>query len=499
MSRVFYVTTPIYYPNDVPHVGHAYTTVLADVLARWYKLEGYDVFFLTGTDEHGLKLQQAAEKAGKTPKEFVDSMVPVFKKYWSLLGIDYSRFIRTTDPDHEELVKKVFQRLYEKGYIYRGKYSGWYCVSCEKFYGEGEYAEEGGQKLCPIHRKPLEWVEEESYFLRLSAVQDEVLKLIEEGGHIHPESYAREVASRIRKEGLHDLSVARPKSRVYWGVELPFDSGYVAYVWIDALLNYLTGVGYTRDENFEKYWSEAHHIIGKDILWFHSAVWFSVLRMLGLPPPKKLLVHAYIVNRGLKMGKSTGNVVMIDDLVERYGSADAVRYLLMRLLNLEKDVEFDQKLLDSIYNGELADTYGNLVRRAGVLAQRRLGGTVERAEPDEELARLADNAVAKARALMAEARVSEALGAALEVLHEANGYMNRTQPWASEDPRAPLYNVLEAVRVATNLLYPVIPGAAQRVADAFGFQLRPPSQLAFGQTEVFRVADAPVLFKRISQ
>ncbi|UNQ73693.1 methionine--tRNA ligase [Infirmifilum sp. NZ] len=497
-GKAFYVTTPIYYPNDVPHIGHAYTTVLADVLARWYRLNGYDVFFLTGTDEHGLKLQRAAEKVGKTPKEFVDSMVPVFKKYWSLLEIEYSRFIRTTDPDHEELVKKVFQRLYEKGYVYKGSYSGWYCVSCEKFYSEGEYVEQGGQKLCPIHGKPLEWVEEETYFLRLSAVQDEVLKIIESGGTVFPEAYAREVVGRIRKEGLKDVSVARPKTRVYWGVELPFDRDFVAYVWIDALLNYLTGIGFMRDDDsFQKYWPEAHHIIGKDILWFHSAIWFSVLRMLGLDPPKRLIVHAYIVNRGLKMGKSTGNVVMIDDLLERYKSADAVRYLLMRLLNLEKDVEFDQSLLDSIYNGELADTYGNLVRRAGVLALRKLGGRVPRADPDPGLAELASSTIKRVAELIAEVKVSEALTATFDLLREANSYMNRTEPWALDDPTRPLYNTLEALRVATNLLYPVMPVTSELVSRAFGFQLFPPAELAFGQVEEYRVAEAPILFQKV--
>jgi methionyl-tRNA synthetase len=496
--KTFYVTTPIYYPNDVPHIGHAYTTVLADVLARWHKINGYDVFFLTGTDEHGLKLQRSAEKAGKTPKEFVDEMVPIFKKYWGLLDIQYDRFIRTTDPDHEELVGRVFERLHEKGYVYKGKYSGWYCVSCEKFYSEGEYVEKDGQKLCPIHNKPLEWVEEETYFLKLSAMQDEILHLIEEGNIIKPESYAREVANRIKKEGLRDLSVARPKSRVYWGVELPFDKDFVAYVWIDALLNYLTGVGYLRDNSrFEKYWPSAHHIIGKDILWFHSAIWFSVLRMLGVAPPKMLVVHAYIVNRGLKMGKSTGNVVMIDDLLERYGSSDAVRYLLMRLLNLEKDVEFDQNLLDSIYNGELADTYGNLVRRAGVLALRRLNGEVVKAGLDESLASLATGVISRTQQLMGELKIAESLSLSFDLLREANAYLNRTQPWSSEDPNKPLYNVLEAIRISTNLLYPVMPKTSEIVSRSLGFEIIPPPNLAYGQTQLFKVKDAPILFKKV--
>ncbi|RLE69908.1 MAG: methionine--tRNA ligase, partial [Thermoprotei archaeon] len=279
MKRIFYVTTPIYYPNDLPHIGHAYTTVLADVLARWHRLKGSDVFFLTGTDEHGLKLQRAAEKRGVKPKEFVNRMVPEFKKYWRLLEISYNRFIRTTDMDHEEVVKKALEKLYSKGLIYKGIYRGWYCSSCEKFYSEGEYEEKEGKKICPIHVKELEWVEEETYFLKLSAYQDEVLKLVRDTDIIHPRGYAREIASKLEREGLRDLSIARPKDRVYWGIELPFDNRYVVYVWIDALLNYLTGIGYGGDGKFREYWSVVHHVIGKDILWFHTAIWFAVLLM----------------------------------------------------------------------------------------------------------------------------------------------------------------------------------------------------------------------------
>jgi len=499
-DKVFYVTTPIYYPNDIPHIGHAYTTVLADTLARWYRLSGYDVFFLTGTDEHGLKLQRSAEKAGKTPRELVEEIVPEFKKYWKTLKISYDRFIRTTDADHEELVKKVYQELYEKGYIYRGKYSGWYCVSCEKYYSEGEYLEEGGKKLCPIHRKPLEWVEEDTYFLKLSALEDEVLEIIEKGDIILPESYAREVAHRVRKEGLRDLSVARPKSRVYWGVELPFDKDYVAYVWIDALLNYLTGIGYLSDNSkFEKYWREAHHIIGKDILWFHSIIWFSLLRMLGLNPPKRLVVHAYIVNRGLKMGKSVGNIVLIDDLMERYMTADAVRYLLMRLLNLEKDVEFDQNLLDNLYNGELADNYGNLVRRAGTLAMRKLEGRVKRGELDPELEKLASEVVKEVQGYMSRIKIAEALVRIFDLLRAANAYMNKTQPWKAENPEPLLYNTLEAIRIATNLLHPVMPGITETVAQAFGFKFNPPDKLRFGGQDEYNVKKAPILFKKVKR
>ena len=493
----FYVTTPIYYPNDLPHIGHAYTTVLADVLARWHRLKGSNVFFLTGTDEHGLKLQRAAEKKGVKPKEFVDRMVPEFKKYWRLLEISYDRFIRTTDVDHEEVVKKALEKLYSKGLIYRGVYKGWYCSSCEKFYSEDEYEEKEGKKICPIHVKELEWVEEETYFLKLSAYQDQVLKLVRDTDIIHPRGYAREIASKLEKEGLRDLSIARPKDRVYWGVELPFDDRYVVYVWIDALLNYLTGIGYGRDGRFEEYWSVVHHVIGKDILWFHTAIWFAVLLMLDVPPPKKVLVHAFIINRGLKMGKSVGNVVMIDDMFDRYYSADSVRYLLMRLLNLEKDVEFDVELLDNMYNGELADTYGNLVRRVGVLSLKKLKGVVRRRELDEELSRTSREVIGEVLELMDDYKISESLVKTFDLLRATNAYLNKTKPWEVEDPEPSLYNAIEATRIATNLLNPVMPSITKKVADALGFEIVEVDKLKYGGVKEFLVKEAPILFKKV--
>ncbi len=496
MKGSFYVTTPIYYPNDLPHIGHAYTTILADVLARWHRLRGAEVFFLTGTDEHGLKLQRAAEKKGVKPKEFVDHMVPEFKKYWRLLEISYSRFIRTTDADHEEVVKKALEKLYSKGLIYKGVYRGWYCSSCEKFYSEGEYEEKEGKKICPIHVKELEWVEEETYFLKLSAYQDKVLKLVRDMDIIHPKGYAREIASKLEREGLRDLSIARPKDRVYWGVELPFDDKYVVYVWIDALLNYLTGIGYGRNGKFREYWSTVHHVIGKDILWFHTAIWFAVLLMLDVPPPRRVLVHAFIINRGLKMGKSVGNVVMIDDMLERYYSADSVRYLLMRLLNLEKDVEFSIELLDNMHNGELADTYGNLVRRVGVLSLKKLKGVVKRRELDEELKVRSEEIIGEVSELMSNYKISESLVKTFDLLRTTNAYLNKTKPWEAEEPEPILYNAIEATRIATNLLNPVMPSITRKVADALGFKIVEVDELKYGAVDEFKVKEAPILFKK---
>ena len=493
----FYVTTPIYYPNAEPHIGHAYTTIMADVIARWRRLCGDEVFFLTGTDEHGLKLQKAAEERGLDPKTFVDRMAEVFKRYWRLLNISYDRFIRTTDEDHVETVKKALSKIYSKGLIYKSVYRGWYCTSCEAFYAPGEYIEEDGRKLCPTHRKPLELLEEETYFFRLSQFEDYVREQLSKD-IVYPRFYAREILSKIEREGLRDISITRPKTRVYWGIEAPWDPSHTIYVWIDALLNYVSALGY--DENSEKlheFWGVVHHVIGKDILWFHTAIWFAVLAALDLPPPKKVVVHAFITLGGLKIGKSAGNVVPIDYLVNRYGGADPVRYLLMRFSSLDKDVEFGIEQLDSAYNTELADIFGNLVRRVGVLVQKKLGGFVEATDIDWDLESRIMERVERAKEALNAFKFSEALIAIFDVFREANAYLNRTEPWREEAPRKSLYNTLECVRIGTTLLQPFMPSTAERVARALGFEIKSFEDLRMGIWTSYRVSEAPILFKKI--
>ncbi len=492
----FYVTTPIYYPNDEPHIGHAYTTVMADVLARWMRLEGMDVYFLTGTDEHGLKLQRAAEGRGLSPKEFVDSMSSRFKDLWVKLGIGFSRFIRTTDEDHVELVKKVMSELWGKGLIYRGKYGGWYCTSCERFFDEGEYVVEGGRRLCPVHLKELEWFEEETYFLRLSKFTDYVLKVLREGDAVFPKEYVREVINRLESQGLKDLSITRPKSRVSWGVEAPWDPNHTIYVWIDALLNYLTGIKYLRDESFfRRYWVSAHHVVGKDILWFHTAIWFSLLKMLGIDPPRKVIVHGFILTRGRKMSKSLGNVVRINDLLKEF-SADVIRYYLMRVATLEKDSEFSFEDMRKLYNSELADTLGNLVRRLGVLAIRKLGGRVPRSVIDDEVKARAEESLRRAREEVRNYRLSNALVRIFDLFRYLNAYMNRTEPWRIEKPVKELYNSIEALRYGASMLWPFMPETAERIAKAFNFSIESFNKLSFGSVKEFIVTEAPILFRK---
>ena len=495
--NVFYITTPIYYPNAPPHIGHAYTTVFADVIARYKKLLGYEVYALTGTDEHGLKIQKVAEKLGKSPKEFTDEMVEVFKKYWRILDVEYSHFIRTTDDYHEKTVKEAFNYIYKKGLIYKARYSGLYCVDCEKYYSPGEYVEVEGKPYCPLHNKPLEYTEEETYYFKLSEFKDYLLSVLRERDIVLPRSYADEVISKIEKEGLKDISVARPVERVWWGIPVPFDNNYVIYVWFDALLNYISAVGYLDNkERFKSYWSNVHHVIGKDILWFHTAVWFSILRALDLDPPRKVIVHAFLTFKGAKMSKSVGNVVAIEELLERYGGPDGARYVIMRIFNMDKDSEFDYDLLDSIYVSELADTYGNLVRRVGVLAQKKLSGKVYRRNIDPRIGEALDAKLHAYVEAMESFDVAKAATHAIEVARVANQYLNETKPWEKSDPGRELYSVLEAIRLATILLYPFTPRASVQVARSLGFPIENPLKAKPESIERYNVMDAPILYKK---
>ncbi len=497
-GRVYYITTPIYYPNAEPHLGHAYTTVFADVMARYHRMIGDETFYLTGTDEHGLKLQQAAERAGEHPKDFVDRMAEIYKRYWRMLDISYDRFIRTTDDDHVRVVEHAISEMHRKGLIYKGRYSGWYCVSCEKFYNASEYLMIDGRPYCPIHRKPLEWVEEETYYFKLSEFSDFLEKVLRDYDIVYPRHFAHEVLNKLRESDLLDVSVARPKERVWWGVEVPFDRDFTVYVWFDALLNYLTGAGFLTDgERFRRYWPSAHHVIGKDILWFHTAIWFAMLKALDLPLPRKVLVHSFIINKGLKMGKSAGNVVRIEDLISRYQDSDGVRYILTRIFNLGKDVEVSTSLLDSIYNSELADNLGNLVRRVAVLIRKKSSGEVTSESLEPRLAAKAEETIRKYNELMSSYEVSRAAQAVMDLLREANAYINEVRPWEASDPERALYNLAEVIKVAASLLAPITPKTSQRLSSALGFSISNPSKVNFEGGSLYKVSEAPILFRKV--
>jgi len=356
-KKTFYITTPIYYVNDVPHIGHAYTTIAADVMARYKKLSGYDVLFSTGTDEHGQKIARSAEKVNITPLELADKVVLKFKDLWPLLNIKYDDFIRTTEPRHIKVVQEIFNKLYEKGDIYKGEYEGWYCVPCETFWTETQLTNE----TCPTCGKKIEKIKEESYFFKMSKYQDQILSYFEKNPQcIQPKARRNEIISFV-KGGLKDQSITRTKKSLKWGIDVPFDNNHVIYVWYDALLNYITVAGYNMDnKKFKKYWPADVHLVGKDILRFHTVIWFTMLMAAGIEPPRMVFAHGWWTIEGEKMSKSKGNVVDPYKTIEEYG-ADAFRYFLMREVSFGQDGNFSKDYLINRINYDLANDLGNLV------------------------------------------------------------------------------------------------------------------------------------------
>ncbi|MBU2052974.1 MAG: methionine--tRNA ligase [Nanoarchaeota archaeon] len=360
MKKKFYVTTPIYYPNDIPHIGHAYTTIAGDILARWYKLKGYDVFFSVGTDEHGKKIADTAKKNGKSPKKFVDELVPKFKDAWKKLNIDYDNFIRTTDENHKKVVQDVLQKVYDKGDIYIGEYEGYYCTGCEAYF-TGKDLVNG---CCPVHKTKIEKLKEKSYFFKLSKYQKKLLELYKKNtDFISPKNKKLEVINRI-KEGLNDLSISR--TSFDWGIKLPFDDEHICYVWFDALLNYYSA---TREKGKEKFWPADVHLIGKDILWFHAVYWPAMLMSAGIDLPKRIFAHGWWTFDKEKISKSRGKVINVDELIKIAG-VDTARYFLFRVTPFGDDGDFSEKALIERHNNELADKLGNLVSRVSGLIER---------------------------------------------------------------------------------------------------------------------------------
>jgi len=365
--KKFYVTTPIYYVNDKPHIGTAYPMIAADVLARYYRKKGYPVFFLTGTDEHGLKIQQTAEDLGKTPKDFCNEVVKKFEKSWKILNISYDNFIRTSDPEHEQTVKEILQSLYEENFIYEGKYEGLYCVGCEQFKTKTDLVE----GKCPEHNCEVETRKEKAWLFRMSKFQKDILKKIKNDEFkIEPESRKNEIVSFLEKEKLQDLAVSRPKEQVYWGIELPFDKTQTTYVWVDAFLNYLTGLGWPKKKDkYQKYWPPDVQLMGKDILRVHATIWPSLLMSLWERLPSKLFISGFITADGQKMGKSLGNIVDPAKIARKYG-ADTLRYFLLREIPFGKDGDFSIKKLEERYNDDLGNDLGNLLQRTLVMINK---------------------------------------------------------------------------------------------------------------------------------
>lgn len=452
----FYVTTPIYYPNDEPHVGSAYTTIAADILARWHRLLGEEVFFLTGTDEHGQKIAESAQKAGLTPQAFVDKMTAKFKEAFSMLNISNNNFIRTTDKNHELEVKRILQELYDKKFIYKGHYEAHYCVACEQYLTASELV----NNKCPRHpnREP-ELRKEETYMFKLSSFGKKLKALISKGElKIMPEVRRKEILNFL-DEGLQDISISRLKSKVSWGVELPFDKNHTCYVWVDAFWNYISGLG--DKKNFDKFWPVDVQLMAKDIIRVHATIWPALLLALGYELPKTLFVHGYFTINGMKMSKSLGNVISPIDLVNKYGS-DSVRYYVMRNIPFGSDGDVSEKGLVSRHNGELANKFGNLVSRVSALA--------EKCEVDNNIDVDLENIKEEFTLFMNEFKFDQALGTAFSFIDTLNQWVQDKKIWETGNGKD-LYELESGIRLVTILLWSFMPQTCEKIAETFGFNI----------------------------
>ncbi|HOJ12965.1 MAG TPA: methionine--tRNA ligase [Deltaproteobacteria bacterium] len=507
MSRYFYVTTPIYYVNAKPHLGHVYTTVIADVLARFHKLSGDVVFFLTGTDEHGDKIMETARSLGTTPRELADENSQRFRDLWPLLEVRHDRFIRTTEPDHVQTVQRILQEVYDRGDIYFGEYGGYYCTGCERFMTETEM-EDGA---CPIHKRPLSFVQEKNYFFRMEKYRPWLVEHIQANpDFIRPERYRNEVLGMLR-EPIDDLCISRPKSRLTWGIELPFDRDYVCYVWFDALINYLTGIGYPDGAGFDPLWKEAQHLVGKDILKPHAVYWPTMLKAIGLEPYRHLNVHGFWNVDAAKMSKSLGNVVDPLDLKDKYG-VDAFRYFLVRDMVFGLDANFSEEALIERYNADLANDLGNLVSRSTKMVTRYFDGVLpapsgDTTDMERELVDRASVVVGEFKERMEALELHTALISVWSLISAANRYVDRASPWElAKKDRARLstvmYHLVETIRIVAVLINPVMPLASRKILDLVGWtgEVSLNDVLPFGKlTPGVSVSPAEALFPRVER
>lgn len=471
----FYITTPIYYPSGSPHIGTCYTTVACDSIARYKRMQGYDVIFLTGTDEHGLKIVQKAAEKGVTPKEYVDDIVAIFKRLWSFMNVGYDRYIRTTDDYHVETVQKIFKELYDRGYIYKGEYSGKYCTPCESFWTESQLDENG---CCPECHREVVQAKEEAYFFKISPFADRIEKLLTETDYLVPKSRANELVNNFIRPGLEDVCVSRTTFK--WGIPVTFDEKHVVYVWIDALSNYISALGYLNDayDDYDRFWPANVHMVAKDITRFHAIIWPAMLMALELPLPKHLVVHGWISFNGQKMSKSMGNVVDPFVLGERYG-ADAIRYHILREMPLGSDSSFSNEIMINRINTDLANGLGNLVSRTVAMADKYFGGTLpserEHDAIDDELIAEATSLRDRTDEYIDKYQLNNTLAEIFKLVSRANKYIDETTPWIlgkDESKRARLasvlYNLLESIRIATSLLSCFMPSTMPKVWEQIG-------------------------------
>jgi methionyl-tRNA synthetase len=483
-KKKFYITTPIYYVNDKPHIGHAYTTIIADILARWHRIKGEKVFFLTGTDEHGEKVEKAAKDVGKSPKEFVDEIVEQFKSTWKKLNISYDDFIRTTEERHEKVVIEVIKKIAENGDIYKGEYEGWYCTPCESFWTEIQL--KNGK--CPQCEREVKRLKEESYFFRLSKYQEKLLKFYEENPEfLSPSFRAAEIINRV-KGGLKDISITR--TTVKWAIPFPLDTKHFIYVWVDALINYISALG-LESEKFNEFWPADVHLVGKEINWFHSVIWPAMLMSAGFELPKKVFAHGWWTVEGKKMSKSLGNVVNPVEIAEKY-SADALRYFLVREMPLGDDGDFSEKSLIARINGELVADLGNLVYRVVTLAEKFDG----KIEGEPELEKNLD--LEKIDDFMEKFDLFNALNEIWKFVRAANKYINEKEVWKLKDKELAnaLYNLLEACRIIAILIYPFMPSTAEKINEQLGVKLGSLKDCKFKKFEG-KVKKGEYLFKKV--
>ncbi|MBI2507915.1 methionine--tRNA ligase [Candidatus Woesearchaeota archaeon] len=482
----YYITTAIDYVNAKPHLGHAYEKVIADVLARWQKLKGNDVFFLTGTDDNAQKNVLAAKEAGKEINRFVDENAKCFKELCEIYNVSYNYFIRTTESRHTKVVQSIFLKAHKTGDIYKGKYEGHYCVGCEAFLTEKELV----NGKCPEHDKKPEWREEESYFFRLSKYKNKILKLVSSKGFIIPNEKKNEIISRLKSDGLKDLSVSRPTTE--WGVKLPIDKSHSVYIWYDALINYISGIDYP-EKKFKKYWPADVQIIGKGINWFHSVIWSAMLYSARIKIPKKILVHGYLTIDGKKISKSLGNIIDPIELAKNY-PVDAIRYFLIREIPFGQDGDFSEEALVRRLNDELANDMGNLVSRTLSLAEKNFKIVKkQKIELKFELKKI--------ETLVDNFELDKALAEIFKFIQSCNQYINKNKVWELKNKRqeVKIYNLLEALRIISILISPFMPNTSEKINKQLNIKLGNLKDCKFGLIKVYKVKKGEILFKKIEQ